>query len=175
MVCQVISNVGDARSKPITSTTDDQFFELISHKPIKLNLSLQPIRQTTRSFEIPNASQESSGGSTRRYTPKNHNDLFDLENLSFSWHEEWRAEIQSPSFAEAVLTAGQRIVVVQDGNWELFNLDGKKLNKGQLGAGKVYFNGEYFYITDTDGMIVAHRLSDGASAFGVSLFLRCGI
>lgn len=80
------------------------------------------------------------------------------------WRVRWRAPLSRAFDARAVLVAGSRVLVEQDGAWELFDLEGTSLAHERAGAGQAELDheGGVFRVVETTGHVATRALEDGA-------------
>jgi outer membrane protein assembly factor BamB len=149
--------------------TADGFYKLLSNEPVK-TVAPQEIRRLNKPQTFPKAAIEKRNEISRAYINEELNSRLPFALNNGSWKIRWQSELSSSFMPLAVLETKDRVVVESEGIWWLFDKDGKKLQHGPFGASRVILDSENFYAADSTGLIVARRLSDGNSAFALSLF-----
>lgn len=82
------------------------------------------------------------------------------------WTVRWQAEI-NPAFRPTFVLAGNDAVVVQAGEWRLFDRQGRPVSRDRLGLGPMALdtgNGYLYHIT-INSYLAARRLADGGPFF----------
>lgn len=90
------------------------------------------------------------------------------------WDIKWSIPVEAGFIPEHILISNDRIIVYGNGNWNLFNSEGKLLNSGLTGISEIFIDEEemLFYFSDNNGLIQVRNLSDGS--FQHSIFAMYG-
>jgi hypothetical protein len=153
-----------------TQTTDG-FYQLSSSKPVTLNVNLQEIRPSNKVETFQTATATQHKGSSRKYINEELNSRLTVKLPDGEWKMKWQSKLPTSSFTpSAIIETKDRIIIETDGVWLLFDKAGNKLQQGVLGASGISADDENFYAADSTGLIVARRLSDGVTVFGLSLY-----
>lgn len=104
------------------------------------------------------------GGAVRSYANARQNGRSGVDVAAGPWHVAWSVPLEPSAPAQAVLAAGDRIVVQADARWSLHDRTGKQLRAVARVAGNVVIDpaaGQVLY-ADANGFLGAARLDDGA-------------
>jgi len=131
--------------------------------PLRINVS-------AKFEEIAPLSHEYSGGTIQQFSDPSLNSRIAFNSVKTNYVISWKSELidgYQPSF---ILQEGNRILI-EAGTWQLFNMEGRLLNKGRRGTSHLLMNKKnalFFYI-NANGELSGRTFSDGSEICASSI------